>query len=67
MKCLVCDREAATRGLCRRCYKTAGELVRRRQVTWKMLIEHGLATETKSNNPFIAALAKISKKKANNG
>ena len=44
-KCMLkhCERVATIRGLCQTCYQTACNMVKRRDVTWEVLIKAGLA------------------------
>jgi len=47
MKCLIpgCEREGMCRGMCTNCYQLANKRVKQKRVTWKELIEVGLAKE----------------------
>lgn len=42
-KCLACERDAVTRGLCRSCCMSARRAVNSRETTWKKLEAAGLA------------------------
>jgi hypothetical protein len=43
LKCMVpgCGEDAALRGMCKRCYRAAGRLVRRKKTTWGALEKAG--------------------------
>lgn len=43
-----CEREAISRGLCRRCYQAAWELVHAETITWEQLENRGRVERTSS-------------------
>ena len=57
MKCLHCDNEERSRGLCVTCYQSAIHRVRRGDCTWEWLEESGLVKRSSRRNqtPFTTA------------
>lgn len=49
-KCIVCDNDAATRGVCTGCYGTFQGLVKKGETTWEALETAGLVLPSKRKN-----------------
>lgn len=63
-KCLInnCTREAKTRGLCKMCYTSASNSIKRGKVhSWEQLIELGLALPSASQDSSVFTKALESK------
>ena len=65
--CILCERLAVSRGLCKRCYYAAWKFIRDGETTEKHLVAEGLMLEPakrgpKVTSPMAAALARMKKK-----
>lgn len=61
-KCLHCENDAQSRGLCISCVRAAERSVSKGKVTWDFLEEHGLSLPRPPKIPFLAKLEEVLKK-----